>query len=269
MQRVRAQNVNSAQSEEESLGVVGKGMLKNNALLSAVLQRDIQRWYPWSYVTHRRQQSRPTAFIGWGRKKSFRRAGKAANRLDVPVLSVEDGFLRSLDSGIASRHGLSVVVDDIGIYFDMTAASRLEALIIERQHNWTPEHERQALDWMARIKSERLSKYNAVWSSPCLNDLSGLNELKDRVFDHSKQVVTKKAIHPSSSKGFSFKSNFFKLSSFPPLSSKLPLYQQVSSLKSVGLFKPSHTANQAAHEDISLTSKTLASTSLEHVLLID
>ena len=29
------------------LAVVGRGMRRNNLLLSQVLQADIQRWYPW------------------------------------------------------------------------------------------------------------------------------------------------------------------------------------------------------------------------------
>lgn len=178
------------------LAVVGKGIRHNNVLLPHVLQADIQRWYPWSglacrlvddsssflplpnVIKHKIMHSskqQPDAFIGWGHKKSYQRANKAATRQQLSTLSIEDGFLRSLDSGTSSRHGLSVVVDDIGIYFDLTQRSRLEQLIIERTKNATIDNsgtqEARAQQLMARICDEKISKYNAVIDCPSLNYL--------------------------------------------------------------------------------------------------
>lgn len=174
------------------LAVIGKGMSYNNKLLTQVLRADIQRWYPWSGLQHRLStkiaplslqgrlnplsHSLPEAFIGWGHKKSYQRATKAAKRQGLATLSIEDGFLRSLDSGISSRHGLSVVVDNIGIYFDLTHRSRLEQLIIERTQN-DPESVQAIADkdraqcLIARICAEQLSKYNAVTHCPSLDKL--------------------------------------------------------------------------------------------------
>lgn len=45
------------------------------------------------------------------------------------AIRVEDGFLRSRGLGAALTPPLSLVADDLGIYFDPTAPSRLEALI--------------------------------------------------------------------------------------------------------------------------------------------
>ena len=68
-----------------------------------------------------RFQSRPSAQVtlAW--------AGAAEA---VPqAIRVEDGFLRSRGLGAALTPPLSVVADDLGIYFDPQAPSRLEALI--------------------------------------------------------------------------------------------------------------------------------------------
>ncbi|RME18546.1 MAG: capsular polysaccharide biosynthesis protein, partial [Alphaproteobacteria bacterium] len=46
-----------------------------------------------------------------------------------PVLRVEDGFLRSRGLGAALTPPLSLVLDDLGIYYDPTRESRLERLI--------------------------------------------------------------------------------------------------------------------------------------------
>ncbi|WP_350561443.1 capsular polysaccharide biosynthesis protein [Psychrobacter sp. CAL346-MNA-CIBAN-0220] len=175
------------------LAVIGKGMRHNNELLAQVLQADIQRWYLWSglqqrlstktatlfpKLTQRRfnylSNPLPDAFIGWGHKKSYQRATKAAKRQGLTTLSIEDGFLRSLDSGISSRHGLSVVIDDIGIYFDLTQPSRLEQLIIERAQNDSNQasaDKDHAQGLIARIGDEQLSKYNAVTHCPSLDKL--------------------------------------------------------------------------------------------------
>ena len=178
------------------LAVVGKGIRHNNVLLPHMLQADIQRWYPWSGLVYRlvddsssflplpsiikqkimhSSKQQPDAFIGWGHKKSYQRANKAATRQQLSTLSIEDGFLRSLDSGTSSRHGLSVVVDDVGIYFDLTQRSRLEQLIIERTKNATIDNsgteEARAQQLMARICDEKISKYNAVIDCPLLDDL--------------------------------------------------------------------------------------------------
>lgn len=160
------------------LAVVGKGMRRNNLLLSDVLRADLQRWYPWSALQQRFNVGAniPDAFIGWGHKKSYQRAARAANQQSLPTLSIEDGFLRSLDSGLSSRYGLSVVIDDIGIYFDSTQRSRLEQLIIQRAHDYSSAHDllsdsKRAQALIARICHAKLSKYNAVIASPSLDHL--------------------------------------------------------------------------------------------------
>lgn len=154
----------------ESLGVVGQGMLNNNALLAEVLGANIQRWYPWSGLTT--TTILPEAFIGWGRKKSFRRASKKARKLGISALSVEDGFLRSLDSGIASKYGLSVVVDDLGIYFDLSGISRLEQLILTTTSAWSAEQASIAQTLMSKLCHYELSKYNSTLGCPSLNTLA-------------------------------------------------------------------------------------------------
>ncbi len=160
------------------LAVIGKGMSRNNQLLSQVLQADIQRWYPWSSLQQKipyAPMRQPNAFIGWGHKKSYQRANKTAVKHNLATLSIEDGFLRSLDSGISSRHGLSVVVDDVGIYFDLTKTSHLEQLIITRTKSDAKSEQRvrddqHAQQLMSRICNERLSKYNAVMACPSLDE---------------------------------------------------------------------------------------------------
>ena len=114
----------------KTFGVFGKGMLKNNALLKSFLQDfsgesvQVQRLYPVISQT-----DDITAMLGWGRKKSYRRASRFAHHHDLVMLTLEDGFLRSLTSGKSSRHACSMVIDPVGIYFDAKMPSYLEQLI--------------------------------------------------------------------------------------------------------------------------------------------
>jgi capsular polysaccharide export protein len=89
-----------------------------------------------------------------------------SNGADTSIF-VEDGFLRSRGLGAALTPPLSLVADDLGIYYDPTRPSRLEQLITARSP--LPAH--------ARVRVERLisgliragiSKYNLGRPGPVL-----------------------------------------------------------------------------------------------------
>ncbi|MCF8709477.1 capsular polysaccharide biosynthesis protein [Rhizorhapis sp. SPR117] len=65
---------------------------------------------------------------GWGMKPSGRRAAALARKHHLPLLNLEDGFLRSFGTGDLFPP-LSLVVDDAGIYYDSTRPSALENLL--------------------------------------------------------------------------------------------------------------------------------------------
>ncbi|WP_291239525.1 capsular polysaccharide biosynthesis protein, partial [Gemmobacter sp.] len=75
----------------------------------------------------------------------------------VPVLRVEDGFLRSRGLGADLVAPLSLVTDDLGIYYDPTRPSRLESLI---RAPLPPGGAARAEALIARVTALRLSKYN-------------------------------------------------------------------------------------------------------------
>jgi capsular polysaccharide export protein len=96
--------------------------------------------------------------VGWGRKPSGLRASKASRASGRPCYLLEDGFLRSCGLGVNGARPLSLLVDDLGVYYDASQPSRLEALIAAVA--MTPELEDQAGRAIALIKRHRLSKYN-------------------------------------------------------------------------------------------------------------
>lgn len=102
------------------------------------------------------------AVLGWGNKPSAERAERLARRLGLPLWRCEDGFVRSLGLGVDGPP-LSLVLDDLGIYYDASRPSRLETLIA------TPLEpgQRQRAEGLQRLWcQERLSKYNGGPESP-------------------------------------------------------------------------------------------------------
>ena len=71
---------------------------------------------------------------------------------------LEDGFLRSLGLPSHGAPAYSIVVDDLGIYYDASRASRLETLIAGG--NTDPALAQQAKNALDLVRRHRLSKYN-------------------------------------------------------------------------------------------------------------
>ena len=97
-----------------------------------------------------------TAVLAWGRKPSAVKAQALAARLGLPLVRLEDGFLRSIGLGV-DEPPLSIVVDDLGIYYDASAPSRLEALIVAPHSD---EQRARASRLMTAWRAGRVSKYN-------------------------------------------------------------------------------------------------------------
>jgi len=98
-----------------------------------------------------------SAYIGWGLKTSGKRARTLASKHGCACWLLEDGFLRSLGGGRDSSW--SLVVDDLGIYYDASGPSRLEHLISQPLDARATSRIKQLLTFW---RQERLSKYNAA-----------------------------------------------------------------------------------------------------------
>lgn len=105
------------------------------------------------------------AVAGWGTKPSGQRAAALATRLDLPVIFLEDGFLRSYFAG-KDHPPLSIVRDSEGIYYDSRRPSALESLL-NSETNLLADLEADVEKAKRLILEHRLSKYN---HAPDLNE---------------------------------------------------------------------------------------------------
>lgn len=105
-----------------------------------------------------------TAVLAWGRKPSSEAAAAWAQRHGLPLLRLEDAFLRSVGLG-ADEPPLGIVLDDVGIYYDAFHPSRLERLIAAPL---SPQELARGEVLVAAWREAQVSKYNHArdWVRP-------------------------------------------------------------------------------------------------------
>lgn len=82
-----------------------------------------------------------------------------AQQQNVPLLRMEDGFMRSVGLGANLVAPLSLVVDDLGIYFNAENTSRLEQILLDSD-NFSEEELSYAEVLRQRIIKAHIGKYN-------------------------------------------------------------------------------------------------------------
>jgi len=91
---------------------------------------------------------------------------------DDAAIRVEDGFLRSRGLGAELVAPLSLVCDDLGIYYDPSRPSRLEEMIKSRAE-MRPDQIDRARNLIALLRKTRVNKYNLQAASADLSDYDG------------------------------------------------------------------------------------------------
>lgn len=107
---------------------------------------------------------RPGDAVGtWGRSPLSPKAEALAQARGLPLVRVEDAFLRSIAPGRAKRRGdgpLGLMIDRMGgVHFDPSGPSDLETLLARHPLDDAALLDR-AREGMARLAEHRLSKYN-------------------------------------------------------------------------------------------------------------
>ena len=131
--------------------------LKRIPHLDALLEAS-SYWFAW------RPAQGTTHIAGWGRKPTAARARKIAAETGLPFVSLEDGFLRSFGLGVQGAPLHSLIVDYTGIYYDATAPSDLENLILAA--DFSEQELQRARDCIELLRRHRLSKYNCAPDMP-------------------------------------------------------------------------------------------------------
>ena len=105
-------------------------------------------------------QNKSGTFYGWGHKKSGLKAIALAKKLNTSFSLLEDGFIRSIGLGVHGSPSFSLVEDDVGIYYDATAPSKLENILNTYDFASDEILMQTAKKAMSLIKEHHISKYN-------------------------------------------------------------------------------------------------------------
>ncbi|ECJ8323567.1 capsular polysaccharide biosynthesis protein [Campylobacter jejuni] len=126
--------------------------------ISKKLIANVRNFYTISLYKKNSKINKDDLFLGWGRKKSGLKAMNLAKKYKAKFILLEDGFIRSLNLGVENSPSFSMVKDDIGIYYDATAPSKLENLL--NTYEFKDEEIKQAKKAIELIKKYKISKYN-------------------------------------------------------------------------------------------------------------
>jgi capsular polysaccharide export protein len=161
-----------------SVGVFSAGLMRL-AGLELLLGAERLRFRPSD-----RSATRLAAVAGWGHKPTAQAARDYARRHHLPYLALEDGFLRSV--GLGSREPpLSLIVDDLGIYYDARAPSGLEELLQSDTRLENATLLARAARFRQRILESGVSKYNHAPDElpPELANAEDLVVVADQTYD--------------------------------------------------------------------------------------
>lgn len=96
----------------------------------------------------------------WGAAPSAARGAKVAAGRGLPLVRIEDAFLRSVHPGRARRTGpLGLLIDPEGVHFDPSRPSRLERILASHPLDETSLLQ-SSKDGITRLRQFQLSKYN-------------------------------------------------------------------------------------------------------------
>ncbi len=102
--------------------------------------------------------------VVWGRKETSQKALMYANEHNIPVVYIEDGWIRTASADAHSRRVYSLLVDNAGVYYDCHSPSELENLLnlsdTDLARLFGPEQQQEAKQCRELLVCHSITKYN-------------------------------------------------------------------------------------------------------------
>jgi len=112
------------------------------------------------FLSPRQHAGTDGVIVGWGVKSNTRLSRKFAEKNNLLFLTLEDGFISYIDHPSSESQRLSLIKDELGIYYDSTKPSGLDK-ILESQLTWfSPEMEVRSKGALIQCANLGVSKYN-------------------------------------------------------------------------------------------------------------
>ncbi|MBT3144317.1 hypothetical protein [Neptunomonas phycophila] len=105
-------------------------------------------------------KSENNIFIGFGRSKTGIAAIEAAKKFSGKFFLVEYGFISSMHLPSEKQFNFSLVVDDVGIFYDTTKPSRIENILFESKDIFSDYNKKRSRLLIDKICINNITKYN-------------------------------------------------------------------------------------------------------------
>lgn len=132
------------------------GIFKKQELIETCLQHKLAKIKAPNHLDS------SDVIVGWGVKANTAKAKKIAVDNQLDYLHLEDGFIGYVGHPAKGGHGISVIADPIGVYYDAGKPSTLEALISQPKSAAQIKRSAALID---SIKSNCITKYNCYSDS--------------------------------------------------------------------------------------------------------
>lgn len=141
---------------------------KKTAVISLLWENMQYVFRNWELVHYKELKKIPDFAIIWGAGSGEGNDKVVAltSQLNIPLLFIEDGFLKSADTwcnykiDLKYRNGVSFTIDTKAPYFDATHASLLELMLNDKTLKITAEQKKRARQNINKIVANKLTKYN-------------------------------------------------------------------------------------------------------------
>lgn len=140
--------------------------------------KSISHFFSDLSFSNKNTKNKIDAVAGWGYRPTTIKARAYATKHLLPFITLEDGFLRSIGLGLEGYPPLSLIADNIGIYYDSRKPSELEILI--KNKIILTQHIKEATSALKLIIEAQLTKYNHA------SDFSGF---KDKTNNQNEKVL--------------------------------------------------------------------------------
>ncbi len=157
--------------------------IKNNPQLAAWLGGRIQL-----FKSPCKRLPADAVLLGWGNKPNTLKTQQLAEQLKLPYWALEDGFIAYAGHPTHDRQRLSLIRDEIGIYYDSRQLSGLDNWLTNCDAWFDAEIEQRIECLRAQLTKLGISKYNQrrckfpVWLQSLIDQNTALTLVVDQTF---------------------------------------------------------------------------------------
>ncbi|MFT6989123.1 MAG: capsular polysaccharide export protein [Paraglaciecola sp.] len=110
---------------DKTYWAASSGILNKHALISACLQSDLKK------LSGSANLKANDVIVGWGLKANTQKAKEFAKASKLKYLHLEDGFIGYIGHPARNGQAISLIADELGVYYDARQPSSLESFIAQ------------------------------------------------------------------------------------------------------------------------------------------